>query len=141
MQIPDFSFDIWWTQIQCRADKEIGGLADACSRMINASIKSLLDEFDKARGYKIIIVHGFWIITNRGRVTHYDKHIMDAKRVRSEQIALYAEQIAAARREVERSLDTNFPLDHITHRPGRHSHTCHRGVSNIDNIRARVSEE
>ena len=134
-------FDIRRAQVQRRADEETGGLSDARAGMIHTGVEALFDEFDQARGHKVVVVHGFGIIADGGRVAHDDKHVADAKRVRSEQISLDAQQVASAGGEVQRGLDAHFALHHITHRPGGHAHARHRGVGNVDHVRARIGEE
>src|SRR5260221_10430150 len=47
MQIFNLIVHIRWTKIERRTYKEVGGLSDACSGMVNACIETLLDEFDE----------------------------------------------------------------------------------------------
>src|SRR5688572_7599832 len=106
--------------------------------MIHTLIEPLLDELDQTGWHEVIVVHRFGIIPNGRWIPHYDEYIPNAKGVCSQQVSLHAQEVASTCGEVECRFDAHFALDYIADRPGRHAHTRHRRVSNVDHIRACV---
>ena len=140
-QVLDLLLRFRRAQIQGRAHKEIRGLADAHAGMIHAGVEALFDELNQTRGYQIIIIHGFGIIANRGRIAHDHEYIANAQGMGSQQVALDAQQVASTRREMQGGLHIDAALHHITDCPSRHPHARHGGIGHIDDICAGLGQE
>ena len=67
-------------------------------------VQALADEVDEGRGRHVVVVHGIGVVTDLGGVAHDHEEVAQVQRVRRQQIALYAQQIAAARGEVQHGL-------------------------------------
>ncbi len=101
----------------------------------------MLDQFDQSGGDQIVVVHGFWIIADVGRIAHHHKDIAHAQGVGGEQIPLHPEKVAAAGWEVEHALNLDLPLDALTDGPRAHAHAGHWAVGDIDDVRAGLGQQ
>ncbi len=109
--------------------------------MVHPGVETLLDQFDQAGGHQVIVVHGFGVIADGGRVAHDNEDIAQAEGMGSQQVALDAQQVAAPGGKMQRGLNPHLALDHIADRPGGHAHVRHRAVSHVDHIRAGLLEQ
>ena len=109
--------------------------------MVHAGVEILFDQFNQAGGNQVVIIHRVRVIADGGWIAHDDKDIAHIECVRGQQVALNAQQVAAAGGEVQNGFDICFALDETAYRPGAHAHARHRAVSNVDHIRARVCQQ
>ena len=109
--------------------------------MIHTGVKALFDEFDQPGGYQIVVVHGFGVIPDRGRIAHDHEDIAQAEGMGSQQVALDTQQIPPTCREVQGGFHADLTLDDIADRPGRHAHARHGTIGHIDHIRAGFLEQ
>ncbi len=137
----EFSVEIFYLplcilgcEVQGSPDEEGSRLADLGSSVVQAEIEAALDQLDQTRRDEVIIIHGFGVIADCGRIAHNNKNVADAQRMGSEQVTLDAQQIATSGRKVQGGVDPNPEIDEAADRPGAHSHPGHRAVSDVDHI-------
>ncbi|MCG3142428.1 MAG: hypothetical protein HDKAJFGB_03896 [Anaerolineae bacterium] len=87
----DFARRVARAKIARDACGERTGRADGRSRVINAFVEMLFDEFHQTRRHNVIRVRRLRIIARRGRVAHARKNVSHAQRVRRHQIAMHAQ--------------------------------------------------
>ncbi|MPM48366.1 hypothetical protein SDC9_95090 [bioreactor metagenome] len=109
--------------------------------MVKTSVEPLLDQFDKAGGYQVVVVHGVGVITNRGGVAHHHKYVAYILCMRCQQVALHTQQIAPACGEVQGGFNAHLTLDQVAHSPGAHTHTRHGAIGHVDDICTGFSQQ
>jgi len=72
--------------------------------LVQAAIQALADEVDQGRGRQVVEVHGFGVVAHLGGVAHDHEKVAQTEGVGRQQIALHAQQVAAAGGEVQHGL-------------------------------------
>ena len=140
-QVFDLNIRVVGAQVERTADEKGGGLPDIRPGVIQSHVEVLLDQLDQPGRHQVVIVHGFGVVADGGRVAHHHKDVADAQGVRRQQIALHAQQVAPAGGEVQRGLHPHLALHQVAHRPGAHAHARHWAVGYVDHIRPGLGQQ